>query len=176
MIGLGLFALSKIGDIFGGGDETPPPPAKLPNAGSGIPQGWSPRTLAQQLFDVLDGATWTLPQKVKRDAVLLLLIQLQTADMFTAVYNDFTQNFGKGKTLRQWIDSEIGIDGSIMDELNIRFNLLGLKGRPMGSMYDYANNPNQQAFNWSQSNWKQQFVNAAGSLDNDLMINPNQPW
>ena len=172
--GIAYLMISKVGGFFG--DKKPPPPVDLPNAGSGIPQDWSPRPITQELYDTLKGGAWNFALAIKRDAALLLLIGLPSNDMFTAVYNDFTQNFGGGDTLRQWIDKEYFIAPTITTQLDAKFTQLGLSGKPMGSMYDYANDPNQQAFNWSQDNWKQQFVNAAGSLDNDLMINPNQPW
>jgi len=178
MIGLAFAALFVANKIFGKDDNgKPPPPKDLPDAGSGIPQGWSPRPLAQELYDTMSGIAWNPMIAIKRDAALLQLIGLQSDDMFVAVYNDFTQNFGGGDTLRQWIEDESLIPPTISAQLNARFNTLALSGKGMsGWLYTPGIDPNRQYFNWNLVNWRQQFAKASNSLNDDLMISTKQPW
>jgi len=167
---LGLFAVTKITGAFG--KTKPPPPIDLPDAGSGIPEGWSPRPLAQELYDVLKGVAWNPALAIKRDAVLLQLIALSTNDMFVAVYNDFTQNFGGGKTLREWIDDEYLIPSTITAQLNARFNTNSLSGW----LYTPGIDPNREFYNWNPVYWQNQYAKAGGTLDSDLQMITNKPW
>ena len=94
-----------------------PPVFPLPTGGGGMPvvsynpQGeptfWNPASLSTELFEVMDGL-FTL-SGTKND-VWLKFAQLPTNDMAVAVYNHFNQNFGNGKTLTQWINSEYWVD------------------------------------------------------------------
>lgn len=151
------------------GKKKPPPPEELPDAGSGIPENWSPRPLTQELYDTMKGVIWYPNMAIRRDGALLRLIGLASADMFVAVYNDFTQNFGEGDTLREWIDDEYLIPSTIKTQLNILFNSLGLSGKGMkGWLTTPGIDPARQFFNWNMYTWPQQYKKVVQELNTDL--------
>jgi hypothetical protein len=100
----------------------------LPNSGSGIPQNWDPKPLAQEGYEAMDGA-FSKGSILKEWYTKLMAL---TDDQFTAVYNKFNQLYiseGYG-TMHDWIDGESfmeqPIDRShepVLERLN-RLNLL----------------------------------------------------
>lgn len=99
-----------------------------PDGGEGIPAGWDPNTLADLLFDKMDGFTIN---KIGLDALLLQYAGLPTNDMFVAVYSVFNQKHYSedAGTLREWIESEkyYGFPDIVRPKLYKRMDLLNLK-------------------------------------------------
>lgn len=85
------------------------PKVTYPEGGNGIPLGWSPVPLVDELFDVMDGG---LTFSGTKDEAWKKLRDLATGDMVTAVYSGFNQkHFSKGDgTLTQWIRDENNYD------------------------------------------------------------------
>lgn len=71
----------------------------------GIPKGFNPNILADDLHDVMSGL-FTLSGT--KDKAFQKLINLNTDDMVIAVYNAFNKKYGAegNGTLTQWIDDE----------------------------------------------------------------------
>jgi cbb3-type cytochrome oxidase subunit 3 len=65
--------------------------AKLPNNGSGIPQGWTPTKLVDELWDNLGTIFWSWTERNSKIETLLNL----TPDQLAAVYNDYNYRYGK---------------------------------------------------------------------------------
>lgn len=86
-----------------------PPQVQYPQGGNGIPPGWSPEPLIEELHDVMDGL-FTLSGT--KDEAWKKLRDLASPDMITAVYNGFNQRYFKEDkgTLTQWIRDEKWID------------------------------------------------------------------
>ncbi|MEO0472801.1 MAG: hypothetical protein AAF206_24510, partial [Bacteroidota bacterium] len=111
---------------------------KLPDSGNGIPSGWTPNAMAKRLHDVLSGIntgkmlqTWTSWWSYnaghdERDRTLSEFANLGTDDMFVAVYNNFSGQYGKSDTLRGWIEDEVGINPDVYDAVMGRINRLQL--------------------------------------------------
>lgn len=86
-----------------------PVEVKYPQGGNGIPAGWNPTPLIEELHDVMSGL-FTLSGT--KDLTWMKLRDLPTSDMITAVYNGFNQRYFKEDkgTLTQWIRDEKWID------------------------------------------------------------------
>jgi len=123
---LGAIGLYTVNKLFG--EDKPPDEIPLPDNGQGIPEGWSAVPLAAELFKVLDGPTFFTEAKQKRDGVIMQFTGLASNDMFVAVYNQFNLSYGGGKTLRNWIDSEVGINDAVKAAVDLRFNQNSLAG------------------------------------------------
>lgn len=94
------FAGRAAGKRSGGGDK-----AKLPNSGSGIPKGWDPDPIVQDLYDAIKGASDDGQKKQTAFAAAYAL----TPDQLTAVYNEFNRQYQKGdkdRNLYNWINDE----------------------------------------------------------------------
>lgn len=104
------------------------PDVTYPDGGDGIPAGWSPEPLAEELHNVMDGLF--TGSETKDDTFRKLLV-LPTDDMFVAVYDVFNQeHFSEGDgTLKQWINDEVLTSAftSTVDQLNDRFDELNLE-------------------------------------------------
>lgn len=76
---------------------------------AGIPAGFNPNILADELHEVMSGLFTMTGTK---DAAWSQLCNLQTPDMIIAVYNAFNAKYGRlGKgSLTQWIDAEYYYD------------------------------------------------------------------
>ena len=66
-------------------EKKPPPPKRLPTAGSGIPLGWVPTPYTNMIYKALDG--WITSGKERAYITLLSF----TDDQLTAVYNDWNR-------------------------------------------------------------------------------------
>lgn len=100
----------------------------LPNNGSGIPKGWDPQNLANQLYEAMNSFTTTGTAKGQLFRRCLDL----TDDQTTALYNRFNALFGpKGKgSLTKWVDDEFNRNGlfdSYGNEFLARLRKLNLK-------------------------------------------------
>ena len=91
------------------GKEKAQQPQKLPNNGSGIPQGWLPDALADEGYDVLKGAN---PVTFWKDIWAEKLTTLSN-DQLVAVYNEFNRKykskgglFSDGGTMTKWIEDD----------------------------------------------------------------------
>ena len=62
---------------------------KLPNSGSGIPQGWTPEPTAQQLNGLMSGIDWG---NTHEDDIYQIVMAL-TPDQLAAVYNSYNTLF-----------------------------------------------------------------------------------
>ena len=78
-----------------------------------IPDGWTPTLLAKQLYESMDGTTWS------NDDSKLALEQLNTLndEQFKAVYNEFNKSYGNNSwvekgSLRDWINDEYWLASS----------------------------------------------------------------
>ena len=112
-----------------------PPVFPLPTGGGGMPvvsyddKGkptfWNPAPLSTELFDVMDGL---FTNEFTKSAVWLKFAELPTPDMQVSVYNHFNTNFGKGKTLTQWINEEYSYNwfGSEKELALAKLSSLGL--------------------------------------------------
>ncbi len=82
-----------------------PPKVNYPQGGAGVPQGWDPTAIIDELYDVMSGGFTFSGTK---DAAWIKLRDLATPDMVTAVYDGFNQkHFKDGNgTLTQWIRDE----------------------------------------------------------------------
>lgn len=78
---------------------------KLPNNGLGIPTGWDPVPLANELFTVMDGVASN--GTIQKDRVFNKCLGL-TPDQLVAVYNAFNRLFRSKNdgTLTQWLRDE----------------------------------------------------------------------
>jgi hypothetical protein len=95
-------------------------PLELPDNGSGIPKGWRPEVLAEDLHDKLSGV-FTLA--MDKEVVFRNLLQL-TNDQLVAVYNTFNHRFGK-ETMTQWIENEFNVSvGGVRPQLLARLRNL----------------------------------------------------
>lgn len=94
---------------------------QLPDSGSGIPQGWSPSPLAQEVHDMLNRGPkgrniWLKPNK----ETFKKLYELPTDDMFIAVNIDFNNRFAKGGgTMHEQIKEEYYVD-SLFSSMNYK--------------------------------------------------------
>lgn len=107
-----------------GKEKRPPPPKKLPSAGTGIPINWSPRPYATALHSALEGWPGSTTEKY---GVYSQLISM-TNDQLTAVYNDFNRLYaaeGEG-TMTDWIRDE-SLQPSNTDTMLNRLLMLGLE-------------------------------------------------
>lgn len=81
-------------------------PDDLPNSGSGIPQGWTPSNMSDRLNDGISGINFLCWSS--NGDMFKALAQLDTDDMFTAVYHDYNQRHaGRGDTLRTDVKGEV---------------------------------------------------------------------
>jgi hypothetical protein len=89
----------------------------------GIPKGFNPNILADEIYTVMNGL-FTLTGT--KDKTFSKVLGLQTDDMIIAVYNAFNDKYGKeGKgTLTQWVNDEVyydftsGIKKQLINKLN----------------------------------------------------------
>lgn len=80
--------------------------APLPNSGSGIPIGWTPTKLSDELWDNLGTIFWSWTDRNTKIETMLSL----TPDQLTAVYNDYNFRYGtkdKQISLTRKIASEV---------------------------------------------------------------------
>lgn len=64
--------------------------AALPNSGSGIPQGWTPTKIVDEIWDNLGTVFWSWTERNTKIDTLLNL----TPDQLAAVYNDYNYRYG----------------------------------------------------------------------------------
>ncbi len=79
-------------------------PVKLPNNGTGIPQGWSPDPLISELYDAMKGLfAWSSTRENAYSKITAL-----TRDQRTALYNRWNQLHGdkNAGSLTEWIRDE----------------------------------------------------------------------
>ncbi len=118
------FAGRSAGKRKASGDQ-----AKLPNSGSGIPKGWTPTTVVEQLHDAIQG----LDSTESKQRAFMVAYQL-TPDQLAAVYNAFNASYQEGdpdRNLYQWIKDEVAapLFGTDYQELLLtKMAQLGLKG------------------------------------------------
>ncbi|MEI8136117.1 MAG: hypothetical protein WCH21_02215 [Bacteroidota bacterium] len=113
-----------------------PAPKQLPEGGQGLPvvghdpSGnavyWNPDSMAQQLFNVMDGL---FTGSATKDEAFTKFGQLPSNDMIVSTYNTFNNKYGKGETLTKWINDEwfTDITGSGKDLALSRLDQLNLK-------------------------------------------------
>jgi hypothetical protein len=100
---------------------------QLPDSGSGIPKGWSPKPLAAELYRVLKGV-WTLAGT--KEIAIYNVYNLPTADMLAAVNNQFNHDYlGEGSgTLVKWLEDEQNVAiGGTRNKLVARLKSIGAK-------------------------------------------------
>lgn len=105
LIALAILALIVYSIYAWGKHSANGPQGDYPHKGNGIPDGWSPTPLANELHDAMNGIFTLADTKEK---AWNKLYNLPTDDMVVAVYNVFGQlyfNEGNG-TLVQWIRDE----------------------------------------------------------------------
>lgn len=102
---LTIYLLGKSAGKKKGREEVDQKP--LPNNGQGIPTGWDPKPLANEVFQQLDG--WTTWAANKEETFVKL--ETLTSDQLVAVYNAFNKLFGpKGKgTMTDWLRDELNV-------------------------------------------------------------------
>lgn len=91
---------------FKGKHSAEPPKVHYQNSnGAGLPAGWEPLPLVDQLYNTMKGL---LNSPLKRDAAWINLAKLETPDMVRNIYDIFNQiHFSEGNgTLTQWIKDE----------------------------------------------------------------------
>lgn len=107
-----------------------PPKVDYPNNGQGIPLGFNAIAYAQRAHDAMKGPSITSAQMLYKDVTLAEIANLQTDDMFVAVYDTFNKmymNEGQG-TFAQWVNDEtFPLISKTKENLNKRFNKLNLK-------------------------------------------------
>lgn len=105
-----------------------PPKVTYPHGGKGIPAGFNAKNYAEEAYKQMKGVSLFI--NIKRDAVLIQILQLPTDDMFVSVYDVFNQLYmseGDG-TFREWINDEVLTLGTgLKEKLNQRFDNLNLK-------------------------------------------------
>jgi hypothetical protein len=69
---------------------------KLPNAGSGIPEGWNPATWADRVYNGVKGWNWAFSFS-DIGPLYQDLYELDTDDMLAAVYMAYNQMYGLPK-------------------------------------------------------------------------------
>lgn len=100
-----VFVLIIIGYLLYNAGKKTRPKVKYPNGGQGIPAGWSPTPLVEQLFKTMDGMN---VNRLSRDAAWMDLSKLPSDDMVVSVYDVFNQLYFKDsqETLTEWIKNE----------------------------------------------------------------------
>lgn len=106
-----ITAVFLVGKKLGKGNN--PNPRKLPNNGSGIPDGWSAESIARQILDAFDGLFTSTSKKL----FVLGNMQTLTDDQLTAVYNRFNEAYGGGDSLYEWIAEEWSLTGHAEQEV-----------------------------------------------------------
>ena len=87
----------------------------LPDNGNGIPIGWDPLPLANEIFTKLDGVfTWAADKETSFAKAMEL-----TNDQLVALYNSFNRNFGGPKgSLTKWLRDEFNVSvGGVRNQL-----------------------------------------------------------
>ena len=106
-----------------GGKAKPVKAKKLPNSGSGIPQGWNVDAYVQEFYDSFSGVFGSQEKKL----TILSKMEGMTDDQLTAMYNRFNQVHGDGDTLYDWINEEWTLAFTNHDErITQRMRDLGL--------------------------------------------------
>ena len=129
-----IWLVSKGLNLFGanGNGKEPPPPGELPEPEIPLtPQQIADDFKAAELiYQVLKGPAITDAQIALRHAVLQAYqgVAVASPNQFVDIYNQFTQNFGGGESLRQWIRDEAGLDNIIENNLMNAFNKYQLQG------------------------------------------------
>lgn len=98
---------------------------KLPDSGNGIPKGWDPRPLANEVFKNFKGVfTFASVKEVTLGKVFSL-----SDDQLVALYNTFNREFSdNGDTLTKWLRDEYnvavgGVRDAVVDRL-LKLNCL----------------------------------------------------
>lgn len=126
LLGLGIIA-GIVGKITGE-DPPPPPPSPLPTSGDGLPNEWADGSVAdlyaRRMFEAMDGVQISNESFIERFDRLTEFVNLPTDDMFIAVNNRFNQAYGKGQSLREWINNEYLLPENLLTRINQRYNLI----------------------------------------------------